>query len=1111
MSIQQKDGFKNLDDKLQDFIQQYAKGCRKLDDLIRNEATAIKMGFSIEGVKITNQISVQLRAQEQCRGTMEECAKLHGSLQFSTMAARKSRIGESHSSTFQWVFDDKIDAEWASFSKWLKSDERIFWFSGKAGSGKSTLIKFLTKDPRTKECLAQWKPNADVISFFLWNAVTGSYEQRSIQGTLCALLYQVLSLSNDLIIRLISEEPTLKMKSNYNDWSEDELKTVLIKSLTLLPRPLCIFLDGLDEIDRKTDGEDKIVQLVKTLLAETPAKLCVSSRPETLLEQAFCNYPMIQLQDLTKSDIASYVQDYLRDHFQYLKATKENENVRQAIISIVIKKANGVFLWVYLVLNSLRRGNVKKDNYDLLLKRITDRPDTLTELYKESWDRQEDAALYRTEGARYFKFILEASREPCSGIIDTPFSLLELAIASDNSLQKTILEEGSFPAISSLIDKAGSFGKRVETCCGGLVEVWSHDPRPSNADGFGTYMETVTSNIFSQFIMPLSYYRSQQEEPRSVPCGAELVKLWKVSYHDRLGFIHRTAADFMLETQWGNSLLLSDPTPTIDIQLGLCRAQMAHILLFGTPWYQERNGYAQMSRDVDDLLKILRDIYTGVNMAGEWEQKLSLAELIYERMVDRIWVIDGLITELRQQIQAGQFEEPEYRTMREFIACYALYILKGLYTPKSILLKKSELMINSESQIIHKVETFCDLCLRIYNNCSDDTSDPLVNIQWPEAIPKFPILRRQSSVPDDRLGVIFADMFFTFWVQIDARNFLRLNGTKMISSFLRTVAKMGLDETMSRCFKRRKGFYENVQSLRERLLFSTSKWAVSNQDNNCPEWKWDSTIQFLLESGADPKWIEPPLKRPYYQHQAITSFELFLLSAPAICLSSADTSTVDRISRSIRSYARAGVDLERIVYVCLDVSSLTWRFAECDKETDYSHKVEITVEKNVLQLLKDFLSFMQHNYPEYSPEALGELEDLDGGPRQAYRKALMVTKLQEEDRALRCFGISQDDSDRVLELLDANADAKELSSAGRSIETEMKDLAERICTAGVELDRNSFLRERGHVFGRKNADICTYMENNVEKCFRELFPDLERDESFARIEDKDVEGSARGW
>lgn len=73
------------------------------------------------------------------------------SLHFPTLSDRESRVRKAHPATFDWLFepDDELDksanggSTMTSMLNWLSTQNGMFWISGKAGSGKSTLMKFI--------------------------------------------------------------------------------------------------------------------------------------------------------------------------------------------------------------------------------------------------------------------------------------------------------------------------------------------------------------------------------------------------------------------------------------------------------------------------------------------------------------------------------------------------------------------------------------------------------------------------------------------------------------------------------------------------------------------------------------------------------------------------------------------------------------------------------------------------------------------------------------------------------------------------------------------------------------------------------------------------------
>lgn len=180
-----------LDQSLQHFIKQYARGNRKLTALILQGTELVKEHVSAESAKTRNQLAANLQDLHLNASAAERYKRFLDSLKYSEMNARRSAITISQEETFRWIFDESLKGPWSSFLHWLKSvDKDFYWMSGKAGSGKSTLMKYVIDNDETKKILLERNPNTAIVSFFFWNS--GSNMQRSIAGMLLSLLYQLL-------------------------------------------------------------------------------------------------------------------------------------------------------------------------------------------------------------------------------------------------------------------------------------------------------------------------------------------------------------------------------------------------------------------------------------------------------------------------------------------------------------------------------------------------------------------------------------------------------------------------------------------------------------------------------------------------------------------------------------------------------------------------------------------------------------------------------------------------------------------------------------------------------------------------------------------------------
>ena len=117
------------------------------------------------------------------------------------------------------------------------------------------------------------------------------------------------------------------------------------------PVQLCLFIDGLDEYDG--DHRD-LIKTLRRMSASAYIKICASSRPWNPFQNEFGGdqHQMLTLQYLTHDDIAFYVRDNLQIDSQFAKLSKQDEDFGQ-LVNEVTDEAQGVFLWVYLVIDCL--------------------------------------------------------------------------------------------------------------------------------------------------------------------------------------------------------------------------------------------------------------------------------------------------------------------------------------------------------------------------------------------------------------------------------------------------------------------------------------------------------------------------------------------------------------------------------------------------------------------------------------------------------------------------------------------------------------------------------------------------------------------------------------
>lgn len=341
------------------------------------------------------------------------------SLRFHRQPERHTLIPKAHQQTFSWILNpSRTDYEARQLYTWLqKKDRGIFWVSGKPGSGKSTLMKFVADNEETKRVLSAWSDGKKLIvaSYYFW--WSGTALQKSQEGLLRTLLYSIFQQCPDLIrlardgLRASSDSSSLEEAETgaSRSWTTEELHSVIktVASQPDLPVKFCFFIDGLDEYD----GDHKeICDIFKVLVKESSGiKMCLSSRPWNVFEQALGNKSnRIYIHDLTQQDVRNFAQSRLSNHLQWQTMSLENPEV-QNLVKEVTKRAQGVFLWVFLVTGLLCEGLNNGDSLSDLKLRLESFPSDLERFYKDILEKVDD--FYHTKVSTVLRIAL-AAEEP---------------------------------------------------------------------------------------------------------------------------------------------------------------------------------------------------------------------------------------------------------------------------------------------------------------------------------------------------------------------------------------------------------------------------------------------------------------------------------------------------------------------------------------------------------------------------------------------------------------------------------------------------------------------------------------------------------------------------
>ncbi|KAI1805605.1 hypothetical protein F4811DRAFT_514504 [Daldinia bambusicola] len=409
------------------------------------------------------------------------------SLHYDGIYDRELGITQAHEETFRWIFDPEYnqDNPWDNFRHWLQTDQQLYWITGKAGAGKSTLMKFISQpisprsgshssegEPRCAEYLLWWAGGKPLIvaSFYFWAA--GSKMQTSREGFYRTLLRQICKSCPEAIPHASPErwEALCLYNEDPMPFCEEELRCMLHNAITFASSTngVCLFIDGLDEFD----GSHKdLIEFVKSIVETLPVKVCVASRPWIVFETAMKGKPSLMIEDLTFNDIRSYVTSRFESDSNFTSLQKREMEFPQDLIENVVRKASGVFLWVNIVVTSLLEGIKHADRVSDLQRRLSHLPSDLELLYDRILHDLDP--FYLEHAAQYFRLMTV-----CEG----PPEALLFSFADEEENEFAIQLPNSPLSSEEIEHRVETIRIRLNSRCKGLINVPGLSKQHPSAD-----------------------------------------------------------------------------------------------------------------------------------------------------------------------------------------------------------------------------------------------------------------------------------------------------------------------------------------------------------------------------------------------------------------------------------------------------------------------------------------------------------------------------------------------------------------------------------------------------------------------------------------------------
>ncbi|KAI3325372.1 hypothetical protein HD806DRAFT_446340 [Xylariaceae sp. AK1471] len=407
---------------------------------------------------LTDKVS-QLALKE--RSLAREEAMLRG-LDYVQRPVRYETIPDAHKRTFSWIFDRGPTSH--GFAEWLETGKGIYWITGKPGSGKSTLMKYILHHPKTSQKLSSWSSSTPIVvaSHFFWSA--GLSIQRSREGLLRSLLYDIFSRVPKLISRIYEDNPESfgqrgRMTQSWSlAWLEDVLRQLTAQKE--LPIKFCFFIDGLDEFEGDTFD---ICSTLQDLCSSSDIKMCVASRPWNIFETCLGESAVHRLpvHDLTHDDIRNYVDSELRGHPNWDPLITDGVGVPN-LVNEITNRAEGVFLWVFLVTRMLREGLMNDDSLTELRMRLDSVPTDLEKFFKHILGSVEPFYHEKQSGTLQVATVADGPlHAPLYSFHDLEYDYDDYAVNHDRRL----LNQRELSQFYS------PFARRLNGRCKGLLEV----------------------------------------------------------------------------------------------------------------------------------------------------------------------------------------------------------------------------------------------------------------------------------------------------------------------------------------------------------------------------------------------------------------------------------------------------------------------------------------------------------------------------------------------------------------------------------------------------------------------------------------------------------------
>ncbi len=236
----------------------------------------------------------------------------------------------------------------------------IFWLSGMAGTGKSTIARTIAQEYYNRKRLG--------ASFFFSRGMGDRSHAGMFFPTIAVQLARISSALKQHICTGVDEHNDIADR-----WQRDQWEHLILQPLSKLmanscQSPLILVIDALDECDGDNDVKG-ILQLFAEAKSLKPIQLriFITSRPETSIRLGFRDMPGILHRDLVLNNVSREIIDH--DINIYFRHELRDIELSAQIITCLTEKAGGLFIWAATACRFIKNGKlVAGKRLSLILK-----------------------------------------------------------------------------------------------------------------------------------------------------------------------------------------------------------------------------------------------------------------------------------------------------------------------------------------------------------------------------------------------------------------------------------------------------------------------------------------------------------------------------------------------------------------------------------------------------------------------------------------------------------------------------------------------------------------------------------------------------------------------